>query len=53
VRQAIEDGRRTGHLTLDQADRLERELLGAQGAAREAAATRPARAAAGRTPSRS
>lgn len=31
VRQAIEDGRRTGHLTLDQADRLERELLGADG----------------------
>lgn len=28
VRQAIADGRRTGHLTLDQADRLERELLG-------------------------
>jgi predicted transcriptional regulator of viral defense system len=31
VRQAIEDGRRTGHLTLDQADRLERELLGVPG----------------------
>lgn len=31
VRQAIEDGRRTGHLTLDQADRLERELLGGEG----------------------
>ena len=29
VRQAIDDGRRTGHLTLDQADRLERDLLGA------------------------
>ena len=28
VRQAISDGRRTGHLTLDQADRLQRELLG-------------------------
>lgn len=27
VRQAIEDGRRTGHLTLDQADELERKLL--------------------------
>ena len=31
VRQAIEDGRRTGHLTLDQAEQLERELLGAGG----------------------
>jgi hypothetical protein len=28
VRQAIADGRRKGHLTHDQADRLERELLG-------------------------
>jgi len=28
VRQAINDGRRTGHLTLDDADRLEQELLG-------------------------
>jgi len=28
VRQAIADGRRTGHLTFDAADRLERELLG-------------------------
>ncbi|MDQ3417766.1 MAG: type IV toxin-antitoxin system AbiEi family antitoxin domain-containing protein [Acidobacteriota bacterium] len=28
VRQAIEDGRRTGHLTHDGADRLEQELLG-------------------------
>lgn len=28
VRQAIADGRRTGHLTLDDADLLERELLG-------------------------
>ena len=28
VRQAIEDGRRTGHLTFDEADRLEKELLG-------------------------
>jgi predicted transcriptional regulator of viral defense system len=28
VRQAIADGRRTGHLTLDEADVLERELLG-------------------------
>lgn len=28
IRQAIADGRRTGHLTLDEADRLERELLG-------------------------
>lgn len=30
VRQAIVDGRRTGQLTLDQADRLEHELLGAE-----------------------
>jgi predicted transcriptional regulator of viral defense system len=30
VRQAIEDGRRTGQLSLDTADRLERELLGAE-----------------------
>lgn len=28
VRQAIRDGRRSGHLTLQQAERLERELLG-------------------------
>ncbi len=28
IRQAITDGRRTGHLTLDDADRLEHELLG-------------------------
>lgn len=28
IRRAIEDGRRTGNLTLDEADRLERELLG-------------------------
>lgn len=28
VRQAIEDGRRTGQLTLSQVDRLEQELLG-------------------------
>lgn len=28
VRQAIADGRKTGHLTLDEADRLEEELLG-------------------------
>lgn len=28
IRQAIEDGRRTGQLTLDEADRLEQELLG-------------------------
>jgi predicted transcriptional regulator of viral defense system len=27
VRQAIADGRRTGHLTLDQADQLQRELV--------------------------
>ncbi len=32
VRQAIEDGRRTGHLTLDQAERLSRELLRADAA---------------------
>jgi predicted transcriptional regulator of viral defense system len=31
LRQAIDDGRRTGHLTLDQAERLERELLRADG----------------------
>lgn len=34
VRQAIADGRRTGHLTFDQADRLERELLGTKPAAK-------------------
>jgi predicted transcriptional regulator of viral defense system len=28
VRQAIADGRRTGHLTFDEAEQLERELLG-------------------------
>jgi antitoxin (DNA-binding transcriptional repressor) of toxin-antitoxin stability system len=28
VRQSIEDGRRSGQLTFDEADRLERELLG-------------------------
>ncbi|MBI1874658.1 MAG: type IV toxin-antitoxin system AbiEi family antitoxin domain-containing protein [Acidobacteria bacterium] len=28
IRQAINDGRRTGHLTLDQAEQLEQELLG-------------------------
>lgn len=28
IRQAIADGRRTGHLTLNEADTLERELLG-------------------------
>jgi predicted transcriptional regulator of viral defense system len=28
IRQAITDGRRTGHLTLDDADQLEHELLG-------------------------
>lgn len=30
VQQAIDDGRRTGRLTLDQADHLGRELLGAE-----------------------
>ena len=30
VRQAIRDGRRTGYLTLDDADRLEHELFGTQ-----------------------
>ncbi len=45
VRQAIEDGRRTGHLSLDSADRLERELLGtepriAQGAQKAEKGTR-------------
>lgn len=28
IRQAINDGRRTGHLTLDEAEQLEHELLG-------------------------
>jgi predicted transcriptional regulator of viral defense system len=28
IRQAINDGRRTGHLTLDEAEQLEQELLG-------------------------
>lgn len=28
IRQAIHDGRRTGHLTLDEAEQLEHELLG-------------------------
>jgi predicted transcriptional regulator of viral defense system len=28
IRQAIHDGRRTGHLTLDEAERLQQELLG-------------------------
>jgi predicted transcriptional regulator of viral defense system len=28
IRQAINDGRRTGHLTLDDAEQLEKELLG-------------------------
>jgi hypothetical protein len=28
IRQAINDGRRTGQLTLDEAERLEQELLG-------------------------
>lgn len=40
VRQAIEDGRRTGRLTYDQADRLERELLGTESAAKRRAAAR-------------
>ena len=35
VRQALDDGRRTGHLTLDQAERLGRELLGADDDGRE------------------
>lgn len=30
VRQAIDDGRRTGHLTFDEAEQLEHELLGTQ-----------------------
>lgn len=30
VRQAIDDGRRTGQLSFDQADQLERELLGTE-----------------------
>lgn len=40
VRQAIADGRRTGHLTYDQADRLERELLDDAGSAPAGGATR-------------
>ena len=28
IRQAIDDGRRTGHLTVDEAEQLEQELLG-------------------------
>lgn len=28
IRQAIDDGRRTGHLTLDEAEQLEQELFG-------------------------
>ena len=39
VRQAIADGRRTGHLTLDEADLLERELLGTK--RRRSRAARP------------
>ena len=38
VRQAIVDGRRSGHLTLDEADTLERELLGSKPARREGSA---------------
>lgn len=45
VRQAIEDGRRTGYLTLDQAERLEHELLGAKGDTHDGASNRAARAA--------
>jgi len=45
VRQAIADGRRTGHLTLDEADVLERELFGTK-ARRSRAARTTARGAA-------
>lgn len=34
IRQAIADGRRAGHLTLDEAEQLERELLGTKPARR-------------------
>jgi predicted transcriptional regulator of viral defense system len=40
VRQAIEDGRRTGQLALDEADRLERQLLGTKSRPRKAASPR-------------
>lgn len=53
VRQAIADGRRTGQLTLDQADRLERELLGAEGEAREGNAREMQREARGASRARS
>ena len=46
VRQAIEDGRRSGLLTLAQADRLEAELLGSEGASTPASPTNGAPAAA-------
>jgi len=55
VRRAIEDGRRTGRLTYDQADRLERELLGDQPARRvptAGARTRNGKSATSRTPRR-
>ena len=39
IRQAIADGRRTGHLTFDESDTLERELLGTKPRRR----SRPAR----------
>lgn len=41
VRQAIADGRRTGQLSLDQADRLEQELLGSTPETTSAARPRP------------
>lgn len=40
VGQAITDGRRTGHLTFDQARRLKRELLGAPARSRKAASSK-------------
>lgn len=45
VRQAIEDGRRTGQLTYDEADRLERDLLGTEPRARDARPKRTLRGA--------
>jgi hypothetical protein len=40
VDQAITDGRRTGHLTFDQARRLKRELLGAPARSRKAVSSK-------------
>ena len=43
VRQAIADGRRNGHLALDEADALERELLGVSSSRRRAGLPRAQR----------